>query len=142
NEDENLSSGWTGFRTRSALGNGETSRILAASAHIPRTWPASPQPPCVGPPLHPWLRRQQRSVPPWPAGPAQLPYAAAQPHPVRARNAHDGSLRAADFALLLFGDFRSSAVPLRLSAVGLLQFVFHCVRPARLSPRRSSTCSL
>jgi hypothetical protein len=40
------------------------------------------------------------------------------------------------------GDFRSSAVHLRLSVVGFLQLVFHCVRPARLSFRRSSTRSL
>jgi hypothetical protein len=37
--------------------------------------------------------------------------------------------------------FRSIAFHLGLSAVGLLQFVFDCVRPACLKPRRSSTRS-
>jgi hypothetical protein len=38
--------------------------------------------------------------------------------------------------------FRSSAFHLGLTAVGLLQFVFDCVRPACLKPRRSSIRSL
>jgi hypothetical protein len=35
-------------------------------------------------------------------------------------------------------DFRSNALQLSLSAPAFPQFVFECVRPARLSPRRSS----
>jgi hypothetical protein len=134
-----------GFHTRTAFGNGEAPRILAASAHIPQAQRTSPQPLGVGPPLHPWLPRPQRAVPPWPAGPAQLPHAAAQPCPVHAQP-YPFMLSALTTALGMppislcrcSSDFRSSAVHLSVSAVGLLQFVFDCVRPARLSPRRSS----